>query len=78
MDIANNGDVFKFVFDNYMRKLSPNGICILEGGSSERDNVDWMDLFGKPKIVPVLKEYEEKFDIQVLDDYPSITMVKRR
>ena len=39
IDIANNGDTYRHVINEYMQKLSKRGICILEGGSESRDNV---------------------------------------
>ena len=55
IDIANNGDVYEFVFENYVNKVKDDGIILMEGGSEERDNVDWMIKYNKPKITPVLK-----------------------
>lgn len=78
IDIANNGDVFEYVFKNYMSKLKDNGVCILEGGSKDRDSVHWMEKYDKPKIVPILKKYNETYDIVVLEDYPSVTLVRKR
>lgn len=78
VDIANNGSVFEYVFENYMCKISKGGVCILEGGSEERDGVHWMKKYNKPKIGPVLKKYKNKFKIIVLKDFPSITIIKSR
>ena len=78
IDIANNGNVFEYVFENYMSKLKQGGVCILEGGSEDRDTVSWMEKYNKPKIVPIIKKYSEKFDIVVLEDYPSVTLVRKR
>ena len=50
---------------------------ILEGGSEERDNVEWMNKYNKPKIQPVLKKYDNDVIITVLNDYPSLTLIKK-
>ncbi len=76
IDIANNGDVFEYAFQNYMPKLSKGGVCVLEGGSLERDEVEWMNKFKKPKIQPIIEKYKNDYEIKVLKDYPSITMVR--
>ena len=76
IDIANNGDVYKFTIDNYMSKLSKDGILILEGGSKERDNVEWMIKYEKPKIKPYLESIKNKYDIITIGKVPSITFVK--
>jgi hypothetical protein len=79
IDIANNGDVYEFAIQNYLPKLKKDGILLLEGGSKERDNVEWMVNYNKPKIQPVLEKYKNQnqniIDIFVLDKFPSITMI---
>ena len=75
IDIANNGDVFEFAIQNYLPKI--RGVMILEGGSEERDNVEWMNKYNKPKIQPVLKKYDNDVIITVLNDYPSLTLIKK-
>jgi hypothetical protein len=72
IDIANNGDVYEFAINNYLPKLSKNGVIILEGGSEERDNVEWMIKYNKPKIQPIVKKYNMK----VIGTFPSITLFK--
>jgi predicted O-methyltransferase YrrM len=76
VDIANNGDTYKFVFENYITKMNKKGIIIMEGGSYERDNVEWMTRYSKPKIQPVLKLYAEKYNIHVIEAFPSMTIVR--
>ena len=80
IDIANDGDVYKYAIDYYMQKVSSQGVCILEGGSESRDNVYWMKEFNKTKIKPVIeKEIERtKYDILVLEDYPSVTLITHK
>ncbi len=73
IDIANNGDVFEFAIKNYLPKLSKNGIMIMEGGSEQRDNVEWMIKYNKPKIQPVVKKY----GLKVVGTFPSITIIKK-
>ena len=50
IDIANNGDIYQFVFDHYIQKIADNGIILMEGGSYKRDNIEWMIKYNKPKI----------------------------
>ena len=71
IDIANNGDVFEYAMKHYLPKLSSKGVMILEGGSEERDNVEWMNKYSKPKIHPVVTKY----GLKVLGVMPSITIV---
>lgn len=73
IDIANNGDVYEFAMKNYLPKLSKNGIIILEGGSEERDNVEWMIKYNKPKIQTIVKKYNMK----VIGTFPSISLFRK-
>jgi len=78
IDIANNGDVIEFLLENYLPKLSSNGLIIFEGGSEERDNIDWMQKYNKRKIKPILDDLK-RMDIEVktFGRIPSITLIKK-
>ena len=73
--IANNGETFEFAIQNYLPKV--RGLMIMEGGSEERDNVEWMIKYDKPKITPVLQKYSNSAKIEVLKDFPSITLIQK-
>jgi hypothetical protein len=49
---------------------------ILEGGSDERDNVEWMIKYNKPKINPVVEKYSYEYKIKIIKKFPSITIIK--
>ena len=76
IDIANNGDVYQFTFDNYIQKIADNGVILLEGGSEQRDNIEWMVKYNKPKIQSVLEKYKDQYNIKVIGEFPSLTIVK--
>jgi len=75
IDIANNGDTFEFAIQNYLPKV--RGVMIMEGGSHERDNIEWMQKYNKTKIAPILKKYDNDVRITVLEDFPSITLIRK-
>ena len=77
IDIANTGDTYIHAFEFYLNKLTKNGIMILEGGSTRRDNVYWMKKYDKPKIIKVLEQYKDKINIKTIGDFPSITLVTK-
>jgi hypothetical protein len=78
IDIANNGDVFEHAIKHYLPKLSENGILLLEGGSIERDNVEWMNKYNKPLINPVIQKYKKNnFNVEVIGSFPSITIIRK-
>ena len=76
IDIANDGDVYEFAIQNYLRKLTPCGIMILEGGSVERDNVGWMIKYAKRPIRHALEKYRGVVDIVTFDGFPSATLIR--
>lgn len=79
IDIANNGDVYQFVIDNYLNKISDDGIIVLEGGSIERDNTEWMKKYNKTPINQTLDKLKQRIDldVKVFGKMPSITVIKR-
>ena len=77
IDIANNGDVFRFAIDNYFDKLTEMGVLILEGGSVERDNIDWMNKYNKPKINDTLLQYKDTHRILTIGSLPSLTLIQK-
>jgi hypothetical protein len=65
------------MFQNYTNKLKDNGIIIMEGGSYDRDNIEWMIKYNKPKIKPVLDRYKDTFNINTFGIIPSITIITK-
>jgi predicted O-methyltransferase YrrM len=76
IDIANDGSTYEYALEKYIHKISDNGIMILEGGSDERDNVEWMIKYNKPKINPVVEKYSYEYKIKIIKKFPSITIIK--
>jgi predicted O-methyltransferase YrrM len=75
IDIANDGDVYKFALDKYIPLLSKNGIMLLEGGSVERDKVDWMVKYKKTPIISVLKNLS--LPHFTFTPFPSLTIIQK-
>ena len=71
IDIANDGDVYKFALENYKQKLTSSGILILEGGSEERDDVYWMKKYNKVSIVNFLNTVN---NYKTIGNFPSLTI----
>jgi len=79
IDIANDGKVYEFAVKNYMRKIASKGIMILEGGSEERDEIEWMKKDEKIKIKDFLKRHTElDFDYVTMEAFPSVTIIRRK
>lgn len=79
VDISNDGDTYRRVFDQWSHKVRQ--VILLEGGSSERDNVDWMRRYEKPPIataVADLKRLYPGWSFTVLQPFPSLTIACNR
>ena len=73
IDIANYADVYQFAIEKYMKKLKNDGVMILEGGSIQRDEVEWMNKYNKKKINPYLKSLNLEW--KTFGTFPSITLI---
>jgi predicted O-methyltransferase YrrM len=78
IDIANDGDVYEFAIENYMKKISDGGVMVFEGGSTERDEYDWMDKYNKRKISPYVETIKNKYEVTVIENFPSLTIIKKK
>ena len=72
VDIANNGDIIETFLTNADNGFNKNAVCLFEGGSVERDNVEWMLKYNKPPINPVIKRNSGKV---INEKFPSISEV---
>ena len=78
VDLSNDGDTYRFVFKHWAGKV--NRVILLEGGSADRDQVEWMVKHKKPPIVPAVDEIRRAFPnwtIAVLAPFPSLTVALR-
>lgn len=78
IDIANNGNIYEYVFNNYINKIKNNGIIVLEGGSNERDNIEWMNKYNYPKMKPILEQFSSTYNILTIGNIPSITIITKK
>jgi len=78
VDISNNGETLKKIFIQCAAKVKK--VMLFEGGSRERDDVDWMTKYKKPKISNALAYIEAFFpewSIHVIEPLPSLTILIR-
>ena len=73
IDISNDGDIYEFAIKNYFPKT--NKALVLEGGSEERDSVDWMSKYNKRKINPYLQKISTSYSIETINKFPSLTII---
>lgn len=80
VDIANNGEIYDFCIKNYLSKIKDNGIIIMEGGSVDRDNIEWMNKYNKKSINPYLLYLENNrkdIRLKIIGNLPSITLIEK-
>lgn len=80
VDISNDGDVIQFSAEAFYNLLAPKGLLIFEGGSKERDEVEWMGKYKKPKIFPAISRVlaEGRYELyDFFSEFPSITVLRR-
>jgi predicted O-methyltransferase YrrM len=80
IDISNDGDIFNFMIEKWTPKLRHCGILLFEGGSEERDNVEWMIKYAKKPIRPEMnsnKIFNENYIYGTMEKFPSITVAKK-
>tara|TARA_B100001564_G_scaffold359782_1_gene382954 strand:- start:1622 stop:2104 length:483 start_codon:yes stop_codon:yes gene_type:complete len=72
IDISNDANTYKFAIENYLTLA--NKALVLEGGSLERDNVEWMKKYNKPKINNYLHSIADTHPHKIYKDFPSLTI----
>ena len=79
VDLSNDGDTYRRCFSQWAEKVKK--AMIFEGGSPDRDKVEWMVKYQKPSIVEALAEIRANYpdwNITVLDPFPSVTVAMPR
>jgi len=74
LDVSNTGDILVEVLEAAATQIDNGSIVLFEGGSSERDCVDWMLRYKKQPIFPLKDKL--KYDI-LSEKFPSLSIVKK-
>ncbi len=74
IDISNDGGVYRWVINRFGPLMSPHGIIVLEGGTLERDRVEWMIKYNKEPIHPMLKTLRWKHFTYL--PFPGLTILR--
>jgi len=74
VDISNNGDLIEEMLTKLAPQIKTGSIVVFEGGSDERDRIEWMLKFKKRPINPL----QEKLGFKILDErFPSISIATK-
>lgn len=82
IDISNDGEKIVTLLERWTEKIKKlTGIVLLEGGSKERDLVEWMQKYNRPKIRPAIWSALANYHYyppMVLERFPSMTILQRK
>jgi hypothetical protein len=80
IDISNDGDVFNVLLENWDSKISHCGLILFEGGSEERDQLEWMIKYDKKPIKPEIKNnslVDMNYTYKTYNAFPSLTVMEK-
>ena len=78
IDISNTGEIVRDMIALWHPKMSESGRIIFEGGSQERDEIEWMKKYEKSPIQHELKHnkiIKEHYYYKTCDTFPSLTIL---
>ena len=81
VDISNTGETVRRIMATWHPKMRERGLIFFEGGSEERDNVEWMKKYDMPPIKPELNSNPIILKHYLMGTYfkfPSMTMLLHR
>jgi hypothetical protein len=70
VDISNNGDIIKILADAVRPHIDAGAHVIFEGGSLERDTIEWMKRYNKKRITDSGVVY-----VQLNEKFPSLSLI---
>ena len=79
IDVSNDGGTLERCVESWHPKIRLNGTLVMEGGSAERDQIDWMVKFSKKPIESFLTSswFKEHFQATTVQPFPSLTLARR-
>ncbi|MBI2049654.1 class I SAM-dependent methyltransferase [Candidatus Roizmanbacteria bacterium] len=78
VDLNNEGGILEKIIPRWIEKIRQ--IIIIEGGSSERDRVEWMIEYNKMPLRKWLEDFtRDRGDIEyfTIEPYPSVTIIRK-
>lgn len=81
VDISNTGEVLRKIMQLWDPKLVQGGIILFEGGTEERDLVEWMVKYSAAPIKPELEmnpTITEKYIFGTYLKYPGLTFLLKK
>lgn len=73
VDISNDGSIIKILHEKLKDKISAGSVVIFEGGTEERDKIEWMTKYKKQPMCSVKKEV----GYRVIDNrFPGLSIIE--
>ena len=78
VDLHNDGEILNRIVPAWIDKVRQ--LVVIEGGSAERDRVEWMIKFNKAPIKKWLEDFSRRGDIEylTLEPFPSVTIIRKK
>jgi predicted O-methyltransferase YrrM len=74
LDISNDGEIVELAHRKLKRSIDSGAVFLFEGGTKERDQVEWMVKYNKPPMRPL----KSKLKYKVLDKrFPGISIITK-
>jgi len=76
VDLSNTGDTVHQIMTDWDSKMQVGGLILFEGGSEERDQVEWMVKYQKPPIKTAIEDdpiLNSKYVYATYLKFPSLT-----
>jgi len=78
IDISNDGEKLENMFNFWDIKVKKGGLIVFEGGSFERDNVDWMKKYNKAPITEFKRSLPDRnYEYVTFLPFPSVTVCRK-
>lgn len=78
VDVSNEGGILEKIIPKWIDRV--RHLVIIEGGSSERDKIEWMAKYNKTSIKEWLKKFSKsRKDVEylTLKPFPSVTIIQK-
>lgn len=81
VDLSNTGEIIRTIMTQWDEKMVQGGIICFEGGSAERDQVDWIKRYNKTPLKPEFESnpiINEKYVMATYLRFPSLTCIRKK
>lgn len=78
VDLHNEGEILDRVIPDWIDKVKQ--LIIIEGGSAERDKVEWMIKYKKQPIANWLNDFSQRSGVKyiTIEPFPSVTIMNKK